>query len=85
MPYVIVDSCTKDGECLDTCTTDSIVQGTYTDADGVTYDQMFINPDTCIDCGNCEAVCPSASIYADADLPANMAKFEQINRAFFNQ
>jgi NAD-dependent dihydropyrimidine dehydrogenase PreA subunit len=85
MAYVITDGCTKDGECIQVCATDSIVEGVFTDADGNTYNQMFINPDTCIDCGNCEPVCPTAAIYADVDLPADKAHFEQINSAFHAQ
>ncbi len=85
MAYVIIDGCSKDGECIDTCATESITRGTFTDADGTVYDQMFINPDTCIDCGNCEGVCPSGSIYADADLPADKTEFERINRSFYGQ
>ncbi len=83
MAYVITDACTKDGECISLCATDSIVQGVYTDADGTVYDQMFINPETCIDCGNCESVCPSAAIYDEVNLPDDKAQFAKINMAFY--
>lgn len=85
MAYVITDKCTKDGECITQCATDSIVEGVFTDEDGTVYDQMFINPDTCIDCGNCEAVCPSEAIYDEVNLPEDKAKFARINMAFHAQ
>lgn len=85
MPYVITEGCTKDGHCIAVCATDSIVEGQFTDAEGNTYDQMFINPETCIDCGNCEPECPQGVIFADVDVPENQVKFVQVNAAFHGQ
>ena len=39
----------------------SIVEGTV-EVDGVMYDQLFINPDDCIDCNLCEPECPVDAI-----------------------
>ena len=83
MPYVITGACTRDDECITECATESIEKGEYTDSDGTLYKQMFIDPETCIDCGSCEAVCPQQAIYADVDVPADQAHFAEINRAYF--
>jgi NAD-dependent dihydropyrimidine dehydrogenase PreA subunit len=83
MPYVITGACSRDGACLPECATDSIEEGVYTDTDGTVYEQMFINPETCIDCGNCEVVCQQQAIYSDVDVPADQARFTEINRAYF--
>lgn len=85
MPYVIAKGCNKDGLCLAECATDSIQEGVFVDANGVEHDQMFIDPETCIECGNCELVCENHAIYADADLPADQANYAEINHAFFAQ
>ncbi len=74
MPYVITDSCTKCGACVEVCPTDSIHEGVFE-----SYDQMFINPDTCTECGACEGECPSTAIFADFDLADDMKKFIKVN------
>jgi NAD-dependent dihydropyrimidine dehydrogenase PreA subunit len=49
-----------------------------------TVSQVYINPDECIDCGNCASVCPSGAIFSVDDLPADKAGFEEKNKAYFN-
>jgi Fe-S-cluster-containing hydrogenase component 2 len=39
----------KDGACMDVCPVDCIYES---------IEQMFINPDECIDCGACVPACP---------------------------
>ena len=78
MAYVITDACTKDFICAPECATAAIAPASA----GVS--QLFINPDECIDCGNCASVCPSSAIFSVADLPANKAHFEAKNKAYFN-
>ncbi len=80
MAYVITDACTKDGACIDVCPVDCIKEGVFTDADGKTYDMMFINPDECIDCGVCEPECPTNAIYAEGSIPDELKHFIRINR-----
>jgi ferredoxin--NADP+ reductase len=84
MPYVITDACIKDGLCEPVCPEESISSGTI-EIDGKVYDQYFIDPSTCLDCGSCEAECPSGAIYAEDDLPANLKQFKGINAAFHKQ
>ncbi|MGA3347116.1 MAG: 4Fe-4S dicluster domain-containing protein [Terracidiphilus sp.] len=82
MAYVITDACTKDFICASECATAAIAPTSAGDAAGVS--QLFINPDECIDCGNCASVCPSSAIFSLDDLPADKAHFEAKNKAYFN-
>jgi NAD-dependent dihydropyrimidine dehydrogenase PreA subunit len=42
-------------------------------------DQVFINPDECIDCGLCEPECPVTAIFVDTDVPPTWKEFIQKN------
>ena len=46
-------------------------------------DQLFINPDECIDCGACEPACPVNAIYEESAVPAQYKEFIQINADYF--
>lgn len=57
MSYIIGSKCigVKDGACINVCPIDNcIVEG---------EESMYINPETCIDCGACEMECPVEAIY----------------------
>jgi ferredoxin len=84
MAYVIVDTCDKDDVCATACPDEAISHGTVEVA-GVTYDQYFIDPNKCNECGTCESVCPTGSIYVDLDLPAKLKHFSNVNAAFYAQ
>jgi ferredoxin len=82
MAYVITDACTKDLLCAAECATAAIAPATAGEAAGVS--QLFINPDECIDCGNCASICPSGAIFVEDELPADKAGFAAKNKAYFN-
>jgi len=82
MPYVVTDACIKDFVCVEQCATAAIAP-TAADAAAGSVPQVYINPDECIDCGNCAAVCEQGAIFAEADLPADKAEFAEKNRAYF--
>ena len=82
MTYVITDACTKDFVCAPECATAAIQPASVDDAGAVS--QLFINPDECIDCGNCASICPQGAIFAADDLPADKAHFAEKNKAYFN-
>jgi ferredoxin len=46
-------------------------------------DQLFIDPDVCIDCGVCVDVCPVNAIFAKPDLPQQWQSFIEKNAAHF--
>jgi len=82
MPYVVTDACTKDFICVAECATSAIAPTAGDEAAGK-VSQVFINPDECIDCGNCADLCAQNAIFSSADLPADKAEFEEKNRAYF--
>ncbi|MGA8727283.1 MAG: 4Fe-4S binding protein [Terracidiphilus sp.] len=83
MAYVVTDACTKDFVCAAECATGAIAPQAG-DADAGTVPHVFINPDECIDCGNCADICPQHAIFPTDDLPADKAHFAEENRAHFN-
>jgi NAD-dependent dihydropyrimidine dehydrogenase PreA subunit len=83
MAYVVTDACKKDFVCVAECATAAIAPQ-QSDAAAGTVSQVFINPDECIDCGNCASVCECNAIYPEGDLPADKAEFAEKNRAYFN-
>jgi len=83
MAYVVTDACTKDFVCVAECSTAAIAPQAG-DAKADSVPQVYINPDECIDCGNCAAVCAQNAIFAEDELPADKKEFAEKNRAYFN-
>ncbi len=83
MAYVIIDSCTKDEHCVETCPVNCI-HPTKDEADFATAPQLYVNPNDCIDCGACIPVCPTDSIFALDDMSAEHQAFVAKNAAYFN-
>jgi NAD-dependent dihydropyrimidine dehydrogenase PreA subunit len=83
MAYVITDTCTKDELCVQACPVDCIHpkqdEGDFADAP-----QLYVNPNDCIDCGACVPVCPTNSVFALDDLPAEFSQFTDLNAAHYN-
>ena len=80
MAYVIVDTCTKDMECVAACPVDCIHpkedEGGFPEVA-----QLFIHPTECIDCGACVPVLQTNSIYIKDELPAELTRFADMNSA----
>jgi ferredoxin len=73
MPYVITRLCRDcvDGSCVDVCpAADCIVEHHPPPGSSTLPNQLFINPDHCVDCGACEPECPWEAIALDDDVPA---------------
>ncbi len=82
MAYVVTDACMKDFVCVVECATSAIAPQAG-DPDAGTVSQVFINPDECIDCGNCASICTKNAIFAEEDLPDDKVHFAEKNRAYF--
>ncbi|ALX47907.1 indolepyruvate ferredoxin oxidoreductase subunit alpha [Lentibacillus amyloliquefaciens] len=78
MAFVITSPCIneKSGECVEVCPVDCIEEG---------KDMFYIDPDICIDCGACEAVCPVEAIYMEDEVPEGEEKFINLNARFFEE
>jgi len=76
MPYVIAEHCigVKDRSCVEVCPVDCIHEG---------VDQLFIDPNECIDCGLCEPECPVKAIFVADDVPEKWKDFIQKNAEFY--
>jgi ferredoxin len=52
----------------------------YKGDDRATFpNQLYIQPEECIDCGACEPECPWEAIYEDASVPAIFADDTELN------
>jgi NAD-dependent dihydropyrimidine dehydrogenase PreA subunit len=86
MAHVIAEPCigTKDTACVEVCPVDCIHpkkdESGYSDAN-----QLYIDPDTCIDCGLCVDECPVQAIFPQDDVPAEWRKYIQINIDHFKK
>jgi ferredoxin len=73
MPYVITRLCRDciDASCVPVCPEpDCIVEHKPPPGAQALPNQLFINPDQCIDCGACEPECPWDAIFQDDDVPS---------------
>jgi ferredoxin--NADP+ reductase len=78
MPYIITGLCTNDGACVDVCPVACI----HTKPGAP---QFYIDPEVCIDCEQCEIVCPVDAIFKDVDIPAEHVASIEVNAAFFRK
>ena len=78
MAYIITEPCVgvKDASCVAVCPVDCIVGQ---DED----EQLYINPDECIDCGACVPECPVNAIFAEDEVPSEWKAFTEKNYDFF--
>ena len=78
MPYIITSLCTNDGACVEVCPVACI----HTKPGAP---QFYIDPEVCIDCEQCEIVCPVDAIFKDIDIPAEHVASIEVNAAFFRK
>lgn len=88
MTYVICEPCVdvKDSVCVDICPCDSIGPNQLFESDK--YDevnQLFIDPETCIECGVCEAECPVEAIFFEDDVPKDWEHYIEINAEYYTK
>ncbi len=86
MTYVISEPCigVKDTSCVEVCPVDCI-HPTKEEDGFEAAEQLYINPDECIDCGACESVCPVNAITSDAEVPEKWQSFIQKNADYYKK
>ena len=70
MTWVVTRLCREcvDQACVEVCPVDCIYE--YNGDDKATFpNQLFIDPEECIDCGVCEPECPWEAIFEDERVP----------------
>ena len=84
MTYVINEPCigTKDTACVDVCPVDCI-HPTADESDFEAHEQLYINPDECIDCDACVEACPVDACFAEDQVPDEWKNFVEINAQYF--
>lgn len=72
MAYIVTEACIrcKFMDCIEVCPT-------YAFHAGANF--VVINPDTCVNCGLCEMVCPTQAIKARGDATEKELVFVELN------
>ena len=86
MTYVICEPCIdlKDNTCIDVCPVDCIQPNPIDKPDEYQLvNQLYIDPQECIDCGVCEPECPVEAIFMEEDVPDEWEHYTQINADYF--
>lgn len=75
MTYVVGEACVKCkyGDCAEVCPVECFYEG---------EDQLYINPDECIDCDACAPVCPVAAIFPEDEVPKEQQEYTEKNANF---
>ena len=86
MTYVIAEPCIgrKDAQCAAMCPVDGI-HPTPEEAAFTSEDMLYIDPESCIECGLCLDECSAGAVFAEADLPAKWKPYARRNAAYFDQ
>src|ERR1700709_1403230 len=86
MSYVIAGPCggEKENSCVEVCPVDCI-HPTPHEADYDSVEQLFIDPDECIDCDACVEACPVDACFAEDQPPSEWAKYAEINANYFKK
>jgi ferredoxin len=82
--YVINEPCigVKDNSCVEVCPVDCI-HPTPDETDWDQHDQLFIDPEECIDCDACVEACPVDAITPLEEVPAQWQRFIALNAAYY--
>jgi NAD-dependent dihydropyrimidine dehydrogenase PreA subunit len=84
MTHIIGSPCigTKDTGCVDVCPVDCI-HPRKDEPDFESEEMLYIDPETCIDCGLCVDECPVSAIWPEEEVPEEEQKYFQINADYY--
>jgi ferredoxin len=82
--YVINEPCigNKDASCTKVCPVDCI-HPTPDEPGFADAEQLYIDPDECIDCDACLEECPVDAITSEDQVPTEWAEYIPKNAAYF--
>ncbi len=86
MAYVINEPCigTKDASCTEVCPVDCI-HPTPDEPGFDAAEQLYIDPEECIDCDACVEACPVDAITSEDQVPAEWEKYIEINAKYYTE
>jgi ferredoxin--NADP+ reductase len=82
MAFAITQTCCADASCVSVCPVNCI-HPTPDEPDFGRTEMLYVDPDTCIDCGACADACPVDAIFAAGDLTGPMRVYEEINAEYY--
>ncbi len=65
MTHIITRLCLRDTACVEVCPVECMVLGKPEEQ----WPWLYIDPDTCIDCGACVPECPYEAIFPEEEVP----------------
>ena len=88
MSYIITEPCVGvcDTACVEVCPVDCIhpTKATWEEKKFASAnDQLYIDPQECIDCGACEPVCPVQAIFVEDEVPEDQKEYIAKNYQYF--
>lgn len=66
MTHIIISLCVRDRGCIEVCPVECMVPGQPINE----WPWIYIDPDTCIDCGACVPECPYSAIFPEDEVPS---------------
>ena len=66
MTHIITSLCVRDRGCIEVCPVECMVPGQPI----AEWPWIYIDPDTCIDCGACVPECPYLAIFPEDEVPS---------------
>lgn len=86
MGYVIAQPCigVKDTACVEVCPVECI-HPTKNEPEFANAEQLYIDNNTCIDCGACQSVCPPQAIFPNDQVPDQWKNFIEINANYYKK
>lgn len=66
MTHIITRLCLRDTACVEVCPVECMVLGQPEEQ----WPLLYIDPDTCIDCGACVPECPFEAIFIEEEVPS---------------
>jgi ferredoxin len=65
MTHIVTRLCLRDTACIDVCPVECMILGLPENE----WPWLYIDPDTCIDCGACVPECPYEAIFPEEEVP----------------
>jgi ferredoxin len=84
--YVITEPCIgrKEATCVEVCPVDCI-HPTPDEPGYEASEQLFIDPDGCIDYDACQGACPVAAAMPADEVPEDQRRFVALNTQYFGR